>query len=155
MTGGFRPARHGHLVTRPPLAVPSKWAAFLPAPAAERVPAWQPSADDLAGLVDAAKAFITRTAADDTLSDTYGLLTVAAGHALDRMLRFQSIIDADGVLQDGKPHPLTRPLAAEQRAFVSLLRQLGLKPLVPVLLPARSAFDEFCGNIATTSSAPA
>lgn len=134
VAGAFRPSRHAHLLPRrPTAAVPSKWAGILSGVAARPsvpvTPGWQPAADVLAGLVDDARAFVARTASDYALTETQALLVLAAGRALDRALRCQTVLDVEGIFDaDGSPHVLVRAVAAEQRAFLALVRQLDLEP---------------------------
>jgi hypothetical protein len=114
VTGRFSPARHGHLL-RPQFRVEPSRARWFPDPAA------------LDGLSAEARGFAERTANEYEIDEHAAPLVMDAARALHRKAAFERVVDAEGVLVDGKPHPLLKPLAAERRAFLALLRQLDLE----------------------------
>ena len=51
-----------------------------------------------------------------------------AGQALDRQVALQAVIDAEGVVVDGKPHPALRAERQAGAAVVVALRALDIRP---------------------------
>jgi P27 family predicted phage terminase small subunit len=91
-------------------------------------------------LSRSARAWFRKVTSGWSLDDSGELLLVTALQAYDRLAECRALIERDGLIVDGKPHPL---LAIEDKARTSLLRawrQLGLdvEPALPTGRPPGS-----------------
>lgn len=88
-------------------------------------------------LSEAAAAWWDRIVRGWDLDDAGLLILTAALESLDRANQAQAVIAAEGLFQDGKPHPACRVERDARAAMLTALKQLhlDLEPIGPVGRP--------------------
>jgi hypothetical protein len=76
--------------------------------------------------------FYSEIAREFGITDAQGLATLRlAAETLQRLRQAREIIDNDGIVTDGRPHPLLLCERDQKKGFLSLMNALGLDTEAP------------------------